>query len=225
MGYPIPAHLIRIANLVPFNERDFVMKSSAFNPNMQEEDLASKITFGLERISEVFKTLLWAKAKVVGLSPIQIQIGLFVAYHRAELCNVSHLAKEFNVTKPTISDAVKILNKKGLIDKDYSASDQRSYTLQLTDSGRKLVREVGDFADPLRDLIGHKDEAELSRFFTTLSELIYSLNRTGVLTVQRTCFGCKFYDKESEEDYCKLLQKKLSNSDIRLDCPEFENRN
>ena len=128
---------------VDFNSTGFfIMDNSVFNPNHQVEDLSSKIVSGLERVSEVFKVLLWEKAKQVGLSPIQIQILIFVAYHKQDLCNVSHLAKEFNVTKPTISDAVKTLDKKQLILKDYSSSDSRSYSIHLSQLGKQTVSEL-----------------------------------------------------------------------------------
>ena len=94
------------------------MKKSVFNTEFQQKSITSKIVVGLERISEVFKVLLWEHAKVIGLSPIQIQILIFIAYHKQELCNVSHLAKEFNVTKPTVSDAIKVLDRKKFIVKD-----------------------------------------------------------------------------------------------------------
>ena len=105
------------------------MEKSIFNPEQQQHDISSKIVVGLERISEVFKVLLWEKAKKVGLSPIQIQLLLFIAFHKQELCNVSHLAKEFNITKPTVSDAIKILAQKEMILKDFSSTDSRSYTI------------------------------------------------------------------------------------------------
>jgi len=92
------------------------MNKSIFDPQNQEGDLSGKIVIGLERISEVIKVLLWEKAKDLCLSPIQILI--FVAYHKSAYCNVSHLAKEFNITKATISDAIKTLLKKELILKD-----------------------------------------------------------------------------------------------------------
>jgi DNA-binding MarR family transcriptional regulator len=193
---------------------------SIFNPNVSQ-DVSSKIVTGLERISEVFKLLLWEKAKHIGLSPIQIQTLIFVAFHKSELCTVSHLAKEFNITKPTISDAVKVLDRKGIIFKDFSTTDQRSYTIQLTDLGKQLVAETNDFASPLKAQVDTFDVAELDSIFKTLSELIYKLNQNGILTVQRTCYGCKFYQKNDTSDYCNLLQKELKNQDIRLDCPEF----
>lgn len=191
-----------------------------FNPNTSQ-DVSSKIVTGLERISEVFKLLLWKKAKHIGLSPIQIQILTFVAFHKSELCNVSHLAKEFNITKPTISDAIKVLDKKGMIFKDYSPTDQRSYTIQLTASGKEIVTETSDFAAPLKAQIDTLDTAQLDDFFNTLSSLIYMLNQSEILSVQRTCYACKFYQKNNDTSYCNLLQATLKNQDIRLDCPEF----
>ena len=178
----------------------------------------------MERISEVFKILLWEKAKLVGLSPIQIQILIFIAFHNRNLCNVSHLAKEFNVTKPTISDAIKIINQKGLIIKDYSSADSRSYSISLSDLGNDIVSQTFDFSRPLKNQIDGFSQSELESLIGTLSQLIYKLNQNGILSVQRTCYGCKFYQKNQESDYCNLLQKQLLKQEIRLDCPEFEEK-
>ncbi len=122
-------------NNCDLNNRDFFMNHNIFDPHYQESDLTVKTVVGLERISEAFKVLLREKAKQLGLSPIQIQILLFVSSHKEQLCNVSFLASEFNVTKPTISDAVKSLNVKGLISKQHSDKDSRSFTIKLSQSG------------------------------------------------------------------------------------------
>ncbi|MAZ72610.1 MAG: MarR family transcriptional regulator [Flavobacteriaceae bacterium] len=197
---------------------------SIFNPEQQQEDLSSKIVIGLERISEVFRVLLWEKAKVMKLSPIQIQLLIFVAFHKPELCNVSHLAKEFNLTKATISDAIKTLDKKKMIVKDFSLSDSRSYSILLSETGQKTVSEINNFAFPLKTQLHTISEKDKESLFKVLSELIYKLNQNGLLTVQRTCYGCKFYQKNETTDYCNLLQKPLHTQDLRLDCPEFEQK-
>lgn len=202
----------------------FYMDNSIFNPEHQETDVSSKIVAGLERISEAFKVLLWDKAKLLGLSPIQIQILIFIAYHKTEFCNVSHLAKEFNITKPTISDAIRVLDKKGLITKEFSSSDSRSYAIGLSATGRTMVDETSDFANPLKTQLTTINQPDLDALFGTLSKLIYQLNRSGILTVQRTCYACKFYSRDNKQDYCHLLDKALLNTDIRLDCPEFEEK-
>ena len=198
------------------------MSNNPFNPAEQENSLSNKLVAGLERISEVFKILLWEKAKIVGLSPIQIQLLIFVAYHPRRLCNVSHLAKEFNVTKPTISDAVKVLNNKGLIEKDFSEADQRRYSIFLTALGEELVKETNQFAAPLQQQVAALSNQEQEALFGTVSKLIYQFNQVGILEVQRTCYSCKFFEEKNHGAYCRLLEKALQSKDLRIDCPEFE---
>jgi len=202
----------------------FIMDKNIFNPSEQENDISNKIIVGFERISEVFKILLWEKAKLVGLSPIQIQILIFITYHKIELCNVSHLAKEFNITKPTISDAIRVLDKKGMITKDFSSKDSRSYYIRLSNSGKNIIAEIQNFANPLKNQLKSIQQIDLENLFATLSKLIYQLNSNGILTVQRTCYGCKFYDQSKNIDYCNLLDKELMSIEIRLDCPEYEEK-
>ena len=90
---------------------------SVFNLQDQNSDLNSKIVAGLERLSQVFRILLWEKAKEQGLSPIQIQLLIFIQHHSADKATISYLAQEFNFTKPTISDAIKVLEEKNLLKK------------------------------------------------------------------------------------------------------------
>lgn len=189
-----------------------------------ENELLHKVINGLERISEGFKTLIWEQAKQHGLSPIQIQILLFISDHKASLCNVSHLALEFNVTKPTISDAVKVLVQKDLALKDHSSSDHRSYILLPSTKGKKLTAQLKDYHQPLQDGLKSLSDPQLESLYTTLTELIYKLNVSGIFSVQRTCFGCRFYSKTQGQHHCSLLQKQLSGTELRIDCPEYESR-
>lgn len=198
------------------------MNKHVFKQEDQVDSLSGKIVVGLQRISEAFKVLLWEKAKEFGLSPIQIQILIFVAYHKEAYRNVSYLAKEFNVTKPTISDAIKVLEKKGMIVKDHSSSDSRSYSIFLSDQGKDIVSKTETFVYPIQKELGGISDQKQKDLFSVLSSLIYQLNQKGVLTVQRTCFACKFYKQNGGQDYCSLLEKELLHSDIRLDCAEFE---
>ena len=200
------------------------MNDNVFNPAHQNTNISNKVIAGLERVSEAFKVLLWEKAKLLGLSPIQIQILIFINYHKLEFCNVTHLAKEFNVTKPTISDAVKVLVNKSLIEKITSSSDSRRYAIQLSNSGKTMVSETENFAQPLKNQLNGIDNNDLESTFKTLSELIYKLNQIGILTVQRTCYACKFYQKNDNQHFCNLLEKELLNSEIRIDCEEFEDK-
>ena len=200
------------------------MEKSVFDTTFQQESVSNKIVAGLERISEVFRTLLWAEAKKSGVSPIQIQILIFLAYHKSSLCTVSYLAKEFDVTKPTISDAVKSLGQKKLILKDYSKPDSRSYIIVLSEKGKELVSVTENYANPLKKQFDTFDKDQLVTVYEAIVKLISNLNKTGIISVQRTCSACKFYSKKEGGDFCEYLQKPLKPEAIRIDCPEFEEK-
>lgn len=178
---------------------------------------------GLERLSETLKSLLWEQTKAYGISPIQIQILLFVSNHRLDLCNVSYIAKNFNITKATVSDAVKILVKKELVGKDFSPEDNRRYNLTTTPKGRKMVKQLSKYAQPLTKELSSFREDELSEVFITISKLIFQLNQSGIIQVQRTCFSCQHYKGDrSKKHFCCLLNQKLKSHELRLDCNEYE---
>ncbi len=200
------------------------MAKNIFNTEHQHQDVSNKIVVGLERISEAFKMLLWEYAKIVGLSPIQIQLLLFVAYHSENLCKVSQLAKEFNVSKPTISDAIKSLENKALITKQSSPTDSRSYFIGLTKTGQTMVEATENFADPIKASLNVLDQESRNVLFDSLSKVIYELNKKGILTVQRTCHACQYLESTGTNNRCQLMNNNLSKADIRLDCPEFELR-
>lgn len=195
------------------------MQKSVFDTVFQQDNLQSKIVVGLERIAEAFKVLLWEFAKTIGLSPIQIQMLIFIKYHNSKNCNVSDIAKEFNVTKPTVSDAVKVLEKKDFIIKKYSETDKRSYSISLTKSGVNTVKETEDFANPISKLVGELQGVDLENMYSGVSQLISKLHTKGILSVQRTCFTCQYYNRDKTY-YCNLLEQDLKKSEIRLDCPE-----
>ena len=195
--------------------------ANSFDPKLQEKDLTSKIVVGLERLSEVFRVLLWEKSKETGLSPIQIQILLFVKDHPSKMANVSTLSKEFNLKKPTISDAVKVLFQKGYILK-LGEEDARSYTISMSEDGKKLAKKLEDFDSPLKQAINQLASENQGSMYHSLVRLIYSLNESGLIEVQRTCFGCQYYDHRKAGHYCKFIKSPLRDEELRIDCLDFQ---
>lgn len=195
---------------------------SVFNLINQNSSLDNKIVAGLERLSQVFRILLWEKAKEHALSPIQIQLLIFIQYHSTDKCTISYLAQEFNFTKPTISDAIKVLEQKNFIKKNTDSSDTRSYTIQLTASGKKIVLETENFANPITEIITKSNEADKLILWENISNLISLLNRQEIISIQRTCFNCGHYTIKNKNAFCSLLNQNLLTKDIRIDCEEFE---
>ncbi len=197
---------------------------SPFDLTRQNSKVESKIVVALERISEAFRVLLWNESKENSLSPIQIQILIFLLFHSQEKCTVSYLAQEFNMTKPTISDSVKILLQKGLIEKFDSLTDTRSYTLGLTKIGKQTAEKSANFTFAIEKPLSSLAEIEKEELLNGLLKLIHQLNKAGIITVQRMCFTCTNYRINNGGHYCSLLKSKLVNTELRVDCGEHELR-
>ncbi|MCC7246927.1 MAG: winged helix-turn-helix transcriptional regulator [Saprospiraceae bacterium] len=198
------------------------MNDSIFDPHAQISNADLKIIASLERLGEGFRVLLWEKAKVLGISPIQIQILIFVQFHGDEKCKVTYLAQEFNLTKPTISEAVKSLEQKGFIERRAESSDSRSHTLHLTEAGNSAVAQTVHFANPMLGSLAKIPFTEKGRLLEQLLDVIAHLQRAGIISVQRMCFSCRFYQKNGEGHFCQFLNKSLITNELRVDCGEFE---
>ena len=197
-------------------------EKSLFDTKYQQTDTAGKIVVGLERISEAFRVLLWEKAHALGLTPIQIQLLIFIKFHADAYCGVSYLAREFNMTKPTISDAVKSLEAKGFILRKPSSSDGRSQVISLTQKGKKMTASIEHFASPVKEKIGKLSTNEQENLLDHILHIVSGLNNSGIIQPQRTCFACVYYTRTKSGDHCQLLKQPLKRADIRFDCPEFE---
>lgn len=195
---------------------------SVFNLKEQNTNLDNKIVAGLERLSQVFRLLLWEKAKQHNLSPIQIQLLIFIKHHSADKSTISYLAKEFNVTKPTISDVIKVLDQKKMIKKLADELDTRSYTIQLTAAGNGIVSDTEHFVNPIAEIIADFNQPEKLVLWQNITKLITQLHQLGAISVQRTCHYCKHFSIKNKAPYCKLLEQKLLPQDVRIDCAEFE---
>jgi DNA-binding MarR family transcriptional regulator len=198
------------------------MKHSSFNLNEQNQKIESRIVVALERISEAFRVLLWNESKENSLSPIQIQILIFIQFHAQEKCKVGYLADEFNMTKATISDSVRVLLSKELVTKETDPIDTRSYSLSLTDEGKNIAKKASFFASSIEQPIEKLTQEQKTIMLNGLLKLIYDLNKSGIITIQRMCFTCSFYNAANGIHYCNLLKTKLTESEIRVDCPEHE---
>ncbi|MBX2901652.1 MAG: winged helix-turn-helix transcriptional regulator [Cyclobacteriaceae bacterium] len=200
------------------------MSKSPFDINYQNKNIDSRIVAALERIAQAFKVLLWNESKEHSLSPIQLQILIFLLHHSEEKRKVSYLADEFNMTKATISDSVKVLEEKNYIRKTYEPQDTRSYVINLTNKGNEIAKRTALFTSEILTPVSrlHKDDKE--SMLISLMGLIHHLNQSGVITIQRMCKTCVHFapGQGKAKHFCKLLNQHLVDVDLRLDCPEHE---
>lgn len=198
------------------------MNKSDFNLTHQNKSTESKIVASLERIAQAFRVLLWQESKEHSLTPIQVQVLIFLQYHSDEKCKVSYLAEEFNMTKATISDTIKTLELKKLISKKFEPHDTRSYVIQLTGKGKIIAEKTSLFSKEISKPIDKLQQDDKENLLLSLLDIIRHLNKSGVITIQRMCLTCDYYQSSAkgQKHFCTLLNQQLQVTDLRIDCPE-----
>jgi DNA-binding MarR family transcriptional regulator len=197
---------------------------SAFNPENHLINIDAKIVASLEKISEVFRVLLWAEAKEHRVSPIQLQLLIFLKYHPLTAHRrIAFLAREFNLTKATISDSMRVLEEKGLVLRSDDITDSRGYNFSLTEKGEVLTASVENFTGPLDGAIAALTPQQKEYLLSSVLDLIYRLNQMGIISTQRMCFNCYYYEGDrSQNHFCNLVQAPLAYDSIRFECPEHK---
>ncbi len=190
-----------------------------------EQSTNKKITYGLERLSKAFRVLLWEESKQYKISPIQIQILIFCSTHKQEDLKVGFLANEFDLTKATISDSVKVLIKKGLLLKKVNLKDSRSFTVALTNEGKKIVQNTHKYSAAIDEAINKLPEENQTILLNSILHVIHELNQKEIISTQRMCLTCHYYCGNTERNhFCKLLNKPLKSKDLQIDCSDHKTK-
>lgn len=200
---------------------------SVFDAEDQHKRPDSKIVAALERLSQAFRVLLWEAGQSHGLSPIQIQVLVFILTHDSHLGRIGRLAREFGTSAATMSDVVATLAQKHLIERKPVPNDARATVILLTTDGRRLAKKLADWAEPIRQSLGGLSKGDQLVVMQSLMKSIEELQVAGVVTVARMCTTCRFFGKDIHTNprsphHCHLLDKPLSISELRVDCAEWE---
>ncbi|MGZ3145885.1 MarR family winged helix-turn-helix transcriptional regulator [Lentzea chajnantorensis] len=188
--------------------------------------LDRRLADAIERIGHGMRSLAQRTAREHGLTPLQQQAVLALAQQPQARREVAALAQEFDVTTPTMSDAVAALERKEFVTRS-PGTDGRRRSLALTPGGEEVARRLSSWDDPLTAALGALPDADRATTLHTLLRVIADLQRTGVVTVSRTCTTCRFFgpNEHPEPDaphHCHLLRMPLPLAGLRTDCPEHE---
>lgn len=168
----------------------------------------------------MLKAMQWKQARLLGITPLQLQILLFVGYHSPEVNKAASIATELQVSRPTISDAIGSLVSKGLLEMHADKRDRRSYSLVLTETGLQLMEQAGEYMGKLESVLDKRPAPEKSILYQSVYAII-----TGLITpekggVQRMCYNCAHYSGNKKRQHeCLFLKKPLLSEELQLDCP------
>ncbi len=183
-----------------------------------------KIAYLLERISQIFRTLQLELAKKKKLTPLQIQILLFLRNRKQGEVVPSRIAEEFGLTKATISESISSLEKKRLITGMVSDKDRRLKTLSLTLSGKKIIKELSSVESLFERYLERFNEVDKKISFKFLINIISALYFDGYIRVARLCSTCQHFQKDAISKglhFCSLTSRELRTEEIKINCDSY----
>jgi len=193
------------------------------------EPLPRRLAAGLSRLSVALRAGQWRLAEAHGLTPTQAQTLALLAARggtgRAAL-RISDIAAELAISRPTTSDAVSALERKGLISRQADPRDARATGLVLTETGRDAARSAGDWPAALLDVAADLSAAEQQALLRLVITLVRGLQLRGAIAPARLCVTCRFFRpyahpaESAAPHHCAFVDAPFGDRHLRLDCPE-----
>jgi DNA-binding MarR family transcriptional regulator len=188
------------------------------------EPASHRVAVGLHKLGLAMKHQAWAKGNAEGISPTQGQI--LAAIGAEGPLTGSELASRLAISLPTVSDSVRVLVEKALLEKQADPRHPRASLLALTTTGKVLARKVSGWPDFLATAVSELTEPEQHGMLLSMVKMLRSLQKQGMIPVSRMCVSCTFFEpnvhKGLSPHHCRFVDSPLEDAQLRVDCPEFE---
>ncbi|MGH7230162.1 MAG: MarR family winged helix-turn-helix transcriptional regulator [Nitrospiraceae bacterium] len=188
------------------------------------DSLARRVAEGLRKISTAIRSRAWKEAGKRRMTPLQAQTLAVLRMQPEQAARISILADELAVSLPTVSDMVRTLEKKGLIQKSRSQQDARIVTVRLSAKGKRIAGERQDF---LADVAGRLAVSEQEAMLQVLMKMIQTLHARGDIRTARMCVTCRFFRPNAFQNpkrphHCDFFKESFGNRLLRIECPAHE---
>jgi DNA-binding MarR family transcriptional regulator len=194
------------------------------NPiDLGADSTEQSILIGLSKVSLALKSQSWQDAGEYGVSPTQAQILALLQPKGSEGMRLSEVAAGLAVTPATASDAVRVLDRKGLVLKKRSTEDARAISIVLTPQGQALAARTSCWSDLLLGAVDELSAPEQTVFLGGLIKMIRKLQESGQIPIAKMCLTCRFFQSDLYPDsdtphHCDFVDAPFGDRDLRLEC-------
>ena len=181
------------------------------------------VIYLIERIGNLLRAAERKAGVSIGLQPIQIQILSYLSVSNRYSDTAAAVTDFFDMTKGTVSQSIKILEKRGLVYKIKDPKDGRLVHLSLSEEGLKFLMKYQEglsLDDVLKDL-GLSKSNNLRALLTDTLLLLQKKNNNKTFGI---CNSCHFFRKNAfdPDHQCGLTKEKLLEEESLKICREHE---
>lgn len=186
-----------------------------------------QLLIGLTRLGQAVRLTAWHNAGPANLTPLQADIVLFLAGDRRPR-RQAEIVAALASTPPTVSDAVRALTGKDLVERHRDPIDSRAVTLTLTTIGQDEADRLTAIPAPLRAALDALDDQVVAAMLRGTTTMIKILQQHRAIPISRTCVTCRFYRPNAHPDdpggphHCMFVDAAFADSELRIDCPDHQ---
>ena len=172
----------------------------------------------VERLANLLRNEARNAGAEYGLQPVQLE-----ALNYLNLCNRYSntplgVTEYLGLTKGTVSQSIKILENKGLVEKRSDKNDKRIVHLKVTPAGKRLLKRLHPSQLLSRAYNNFPNQQALEN---NLKSLLVKIQKENNLKTFGVCHTCQYNQAEDNGTFkCGLTQERLTKKDINLICRE-----
>lgn len=188
---------------------------------------ASQLLAGLAKLGQAVRIEAWRNAGPHNLSPLQADILTMLRAERAPI-RQGDIVTALASTAPTVSDAVKVLRRKELLEAVRSAGDARVVLLRLTDAGAREADRLTVVSPTLGDAVSALPAEDFAAMMRGTVTLMRALQERRAIPVSRMCVTCRFYVPDAhpaqtgKPHHCNFVDAPFGDAELRVTCPDHE---
>jgi DNA-binding MarR family transcriptional regulator len=132
------------------------------------------------------------------------------------------VAEYLGQTKGTVSQSIKVLERKGLITKHVDNIDKRIVHLKITSNARTLLKKT--VPAPLFSNAGKLiKEQSMKQMQSALKSLLMAVQKANGLKSFGVCHTCRYNQQLNNGNHlCRLTKEVLSSKEVQLICREHD---
>jgi len=181
---------------------------------------AQEIHNYIERLGNLLRNEIRQLGSSFGLLPVQLE-----ALHYLSICNrfsdtSTGVAEYLGQTKGTVSQTLKVLERKGLIERQVDEADKRVIHLKVTGAGENLLTGIVPAPNFVKGLetVERKSRRQMGDSLGLLLERLQQANGSRSFGV---CRSCRYNGVDEQGGFfCNLIKTPLSGRDVQRVCRE-----
>ena len=185
-----------------------------------------QLRLGLERLMLLVRAQAWRDGDLATLHPAQQALLAALATEGASL-RIGELAERLGVSVASISDSIRTVEAKGLIERAVDPDDARARRLSLTPAGVDAISAIRREDNGLAQLLNVLTDADAASLLRIVQLLIEQAHAQGLVRGTRTCLGCAYFlpyanaDTDPERPHvCAYVSAPFAEAELRVDCAE-----